>query len=334
MTNADHQPNRPSDGRLGAALDVAADRGVLLGYTRIGYRLRRRLLPTCDPAPGVLRGRLAVVTGATSGLGQALALGLSELGATVVLLVRDHARGSASAEHIRHRVPGADPAVERCDMSDLDDVCDCAARLAQRWPTVDVLVHNAGVLPATRVETPQGHELTLATHVLGPLLLTELLRPALSTAEGGRVIWMSSGGMYAQPLPADDPEHRTGNYRGASAYAGTKRVQVVFCRLLAERYAADGIDVHSMHPGWVDTPGVEVSLPRFHRLLRSLLRSPHEGADTGRWLAATQPVPPSGHFWHDRRIRPTNHPLGKPESAEGIRQLWDYCATATGLVQR
>jgi len=313
---------------LRSALDVVADRSVLIGYSKLGYRLRSRTWPAGDPAPGSLAGRTAVVTGASSGLGQATAERLAALGARVVLLVRNEERGNQARDAIRPT--GSTVDVERCDLADLSDVDRCATRLLSRFPTLDVLVHNAGVLPAERTETAQGHELTLATHVLGPLRLTERLRPALAASPDARVIWMSSGGMYTQPLP-EDVEYRDGRYRGAAAYSRTKRLQVAFAGVLARRFADDGIGVHAVHPGWADTPGVASSLPGFHRVLGPLLRTPEEGADTAVWLAATSPAPESGRFSHDRRPRPVYYLPWQHDDPDRLRRAWDYCATAAGL---
>jgi dehydrogenase/reductase SDR family protein 12 len=313
---------------VGDAVDTALDRTVVPGYTRAGYWLRSRRWPGDDPRPDALRGRTAIVTGASSGLGKATAAGLARLGASVRLVVRDVGRAESAAAEIRRDVPGAELEVDCCDVSDLDDI----ARYASERPPdkLDVLVHNAGVLPPRRTVTAQGHELTLATHVLGPLLLTERLRPALADA-GGRVVLVASGGMYTQPLPAEDPEYLCGGYRGATAYARTKRIQVALTPLLASRLRSDGIGVYAMHPGWSDTPGLTSSLPLFAKLTRPLLRPPGEGADTAVWLAATEPAPPAGGFWHDRRMRPA-HYLRRTRETEADRlQVWDYCLTAAGL---
>ncbi|MDT8915946.1 SDR family NAD(P)-dependent oxidoreductase [Amycolatopsis sp. PS_44_ISF1] len=313
-------------GSVTKVLDTVLDRTVLGGYSRWGYRLRRRQWPDGDPAAGALDGRVAVVTGANSGLGEAIAAGLSGLGATVVLAVRNRERGEQALARIRAEAPDADLVLAECDLSEPDSIRAFAATLER----VDVLVHNAGVLPAERTETAGGHELTLATHVLGPLLLTELLRPALRVTGDARVILMSSGGMYAQRLAADDPEYRSSTYRGAAAYARTKRMQVELTPLLAERWAADGVSVHSMHPGWADTPGVAGSLPTFHRLTGPLLRTSAEGADTAVWLAATAPAPPSGRFWHDRRSRPRHVLPGTRPARADVHRLLGYCLDAIG----
>lgn len=307
-------------------VDNALDRAVLPGYTRAGYWLRSRGWPDDDPRPGALRGKTAIVTGGSSGLGKATATGLARLGATVRLVVRDVARAESAVADIRREVPGAELEVDCCDVSDLDDVERYAAGLDV--DRLDVLVHNAGVMPPQRMETAQGHELTLATHVLGPLLLTERLRPALA---GGRVVLVASGGMYTQSLPVGDPEFLSGEYRGATAYARSKRIQVALTPLLASRLHNDGIAVYAMHPGWADTPGLTTSLPLFTKLTRPLLRPPDEGADTTVWLAATVPALPAGGFWHDRRSRPAHYLRRTRETEINRLAIWDYCLAAAGL---
>ena len=272
-----------------------------------------------------------MVTGANSGIGKAIAAGLAALGARVLLTVRNRERGERARNELSAAHPGAELSVEVCDIANLRAVREFATDLTARLPRLDVVVHNAGVLPPERSETADGHELTLATHVLGPVLLTELLAPILAKSPDPRVILMSSGGMYTQALPADDPEYRNGPYRGATAYARSKRIQVALTPILADRWAAHGISVYCMHPGWADTPGVADSLPVFRMLASPLLRSPEQGADTAVWLAETKPAPPTGRFWHDRRQRPEHYLPITRERNDDRRRLWRYCAHAIGL---
>ncbi|WP_067714012.1 SDR family NAD(P)-dependent oxidoreductase [Nocardia yamanashiensis] len=312
---------------LPTVVDTVLDRTVALGYGRLGFQIRKRWWEPLPP--DALRGRTALVTGANSGIGKAIAMGLAGLGAAVTMAVRDPARGALAAADIVAAVPDARLTVELCDVSDLSDVWRFAVDQLDAGDRLDLLIHNAGVLPAARTESPQGHESCLATHVLGPVLLTELLAPALACAEAGRVITVSSGGMYTQRLPVDDFEYRSGEYRGATAYARTKRMQVALTPVQAERYAGQGISVHCMHPGWVDTPGVAASLPRFRALTGPLLRTPAEGADTALWLAATDV--PSGRFWHDRRARPEHYLPWTRETPADRERLWHWCAAAAGV---
>lgn len=311
-------------------LDSVLDRAVLPGYSRIGYRIRRQGWPR-DPEPGALRGKTAMVTGANSGIGKAVASGLAGLGAAVIMVARNVERGAQARDELAAAHPDADLSLQICDVSSLAAVRRLAAELNGRLPSLDIIVHNAGVLPASRTETVDGHELTLATHVLGPVLLTELLLPTLAASADPRVILMSSGGMYTQALPADDPEYRSGRYRGATAYARTKRIQVAFTSILAHRWSAQHVSVYSMHPGWADTPGLVDSLPAFRKLTGPLLRTAEQGADTAVWLAAVEPAPASGKFWHDRRQRPEHYLGFTGEHEEDRQQLWRYCAQAAGL---
>ncbi len=307
-------------------LDSLMDRTIGPGYSRLGFEARKRFWPA-DPPAGALKGRVALVTGANSGLGKATAKGLAALGATVHLVVRDTGRGERAKAEVLAAVPGAELHVLRCDVSDLADVRKLADGLTG---TVDVLVHNAGVLPPKREETADGHEVALATAVLGPFLLTELLSPALESSSDGRVVFVSSGGMYSQPLRVDDPEYREGEFAGAKAYSRVKRMQVVLAELWAEELGPDGVVVHSMHPGWADTPGVSTSLPRFHQLTKPLLRTPEQGADTIVWLtAAAEPGRENGKFWHDRRVRSTHYLPWQKESEVDRRALWTFCRDAT-----
>jgi len=315
----------------GSVLDAALERAVLPGYSRLGFALRRRSWRTDDPAADALVGTTVLVTGANSGIGKATVSALAQLGATVVMTVRDRARGESARHDILADQPNASILVERCDVADLGDVHGFVTRVAQRIPRIDAVIHNAGVMPPARTQTSDGHELSLATHVLGPLLMTELALPLLAASPSPRIVLMSSGGMYTQALPWDDPEYRRGTYRGATAYARSKRIQVALLPILARRWGAHGSVVAAMHPGWADTPGVAQSLPRFRAVARPLLRSPQQAADTAVWLTATSPAPTSGLFWHDRRSRATHYTRATQFTEAQRVAVWRYCASAVGL---
>jgi dehydrogenase/reductase SDR family protein 12 len=316
-----------------ATLDRILDRSIVPGYTRIGYRVRSHWWPADLPA-GALAGKTVAITGANSGLGKAAAAGAAELGAEVLMLCRSTERGEAARAEILERLPQARLHVLSCDVSDLAALPTVAGRVAELAPRLHALVHNAGVMPPTRSEAPDGHELTLATHVLGPHLLTDALRPCLAADGDARVVFVASGGMYTQPLRTDDLEYRRGAYSGSAAYARTKRMQVVLAERWASFLAGERITVHSMHPGWADTPGVQQSLPGFRKVTGPLLRSAEEGADTVVWLlGAGEAERSTGRFWHDRRPRPTSYavvPRTRTTQAQA-RELWDYCVDQTGV---
>jgi NAD(P)-dependent dehydrogenase (short-subunit alcohol dehydrogenase family) len=198
-------------------------------------------------------------------------------------------------------------------------------------PRLDVLVNNAGLLPSERTSSPDGIELTLATNVIGPFLLTSLLVTLLRASAPTRIVTVSSGGMYTQRIDVDDLQGASADFDGPAIYARTKRAQVILTELWARRLQATGVVAHAMHPGWVDTPGLRSSLPNFSRLTRPLLRTPEEGADTIVWLgAADLPGRSSGGFWHDRRQRPTHRVPWTKESAQDRERLWNACAGLSG----
>ena len=314
----------PGQGLVASALAAVLDPTILFSFDHTGFLVHSLGFDPTDLEVD-LSNRRCLVTGANSGIGFETALALADLGAEVLLLCRDPARGHAAVDRIRDTTGNPRVHLETLDVSSLADVRRVGATLATS--TIDVLVHNAGVLPDHRVETADGLELTLATHVIGPHLLTTLLAPALRRSADARVIWVSSGGMYPRRLDTTDLQWtRRPTYDGVLAYADTKRAQVVLAELWAKAFRGTSVVVHAMHPGWADTPSVQSSIPLFHRLTRAILRTPAEGADTAVWLAAAAPArQSSGQFFFDRTPRRT-HLLPWTREPEAERHaLWELC---------
>jgi NAD(P)-dependent dehydrogenase (short-subunit alcohol dehydrogenase family) len=314
-------------GLVGRVASRLVDPFVVGSFDRTGFRIHSL---TFDPADLEvdLTGRRCMVTGANSGIGFETAAGLARRGAEVVLLCRSAERGQLALERIREAAPSARVSLEILDVSDLRSVRRVAARLAQG--PVDVLVHNAGVLPDQRIETADGLELTFATHVAGPFLLTHLLRSRLEASPDGRVVWVSSGGMYTRRVQLDDPGWQHRDYDGVVAYAETKRAQVVLSELFAASFRGTTVTSNAMHPGWADTPAVASSLPLFHRVTRFILRTPAEGADTVVWLAASPRARAfNGRFFFDREPRRTHWLPGTRASRVERQALWQLCESVT-----
>jgi dehydrogenase/reductase SDR family member 12 len=313
--------------RLGSALDTALDRTVIGGYTNLGYRVRRLSWDDTDLEP--MRGRVVLVTGATSGLGLAAAEGFAHLGATVWLVARDAERGEQARARVAECCDGGEARLALCDLARLDSVRALAARIGTETDRLDVLVNNAGVMSAERTTSADGIELTFAVNVVAPFLLTELLSDMLERSAPSRIVTVSSGGMYLQRLRADDLESSRA-FDGPGAYARSKRAEVILTEMWSRRLAPLQIAVHAMHPGWADTPGVRSSLPRFYRAARPLLRSAAEGADTIVWLgSAAEPALDTGGFWHDRRRRPAYLLPWTRESEADRERLWSECTRLT-----
>jgi dehydrogenase/reductase SDR family protein 12 len=311
--------------------DTLLDKTVVFSYTRLGHTLRQFTWASADLDVD-MTGQVCLVTGATSGLGLATAEGLAHLGATVYMLVRNEAKGQRVREGLIRRTDNENVRLEITDLSNLTSVREFATRFLAGEHRLDVLVNNAGVLLSEREISVDGFELSFATNLLGPFLLTGLLIPLLKASAPSRIVNVSSGGMYAQKLDAADLQFERKPFNGVVAYAQAKRAQVILTELWAEKLASSGITVNAMHPGWADTPGVRTSLPRFHRLTRRSLRTPEQGADTIIWLAVAESVAgTTGRFWLDRRERGTHLLPGTQSSARDRQRLWDECVRLSGL---
>ena len=173
------------------------------------------------------------------------------------------------------------------DLSDLDDVRRLATEIEAAHDRVDVLVHNAGALARSWTASAQGIETTVATQVLGPFLLTTLLRDRLEQAgPGARVLTMASGGMYAERLSVDDLEMGPDDFEGARAYARAKRAQVELTAEWARRGPGLAWPSTPCTPAGRTPPVWWRACPASMRSPGPILRSPEEGADTLVWLAA------------------------------------------------
>lgn len=299
-------------------VEAVMEAAVVPSFTKIGPRVRA-CLHDWEPIDVDLSGQRALVTGGTSGIGRAVAAGLIALGAEVIVTSRDRERAAEAADQLIESTDRGTAQGLALDTSDHESVLAVARAVSDGGP-LHMLLHNAGALSDDYRTNEQGMELTLASHLVGPYLLTTELRPTL--AVGARIVWMSSGGMYTQRLDVDALEMSEAAYRGAVAYAKAKRAQVELVAFLGPQWAPDVI-MQAMHPGWVDTPGVEQGLPGFGRVMKPLLRSADEGADTMVWLAATggEGAEP-GQFWLDRRPRRTSYlPSTRTDDAERRRLL-------------
>ncbi len=326
--------DRPqAGGAVAKMVDEVLEATVVGSFSSIGPALRSRTAGWTPPPR--MDGNTVLVTGATSGLGLAAATGLAGLGAEVVLTARGHDRAEQALAAVRRVVPGASVSYLLADMGEFDQVRALADEFLAAHDRLDVLVHNAGALTKELTLTGSGVELTVASQVAAPYLLTGLLLPALAAAAPSRVIQVSSGGMYTQKFDLDTLEMGPDEYDGTVAYARSKRAQLVLMHEWVKRMDGSGISFHAMHPGWADTPGVQHSLPGFAKVMGPLLRTPEQGADTVVWLASSPAaVESTGEFWLDRRPRWENKApwtrLSAAESVEAGAQLWAWCAKHTG----
>lgn len=299
------------------------------GFEKRKAEWSKRDEASCGISSEMARGRAVMITGANSGIGKAAALEFAKLGARVHLVCRNRERGEAAREELVSTSGNQEILLHVADLSLMTDIKELAARFMESKEDLHVLVNNAGLLVDKYERTPEGLEVSIATNLYGGFLLTELLLPLLSqsaekSGEPSRVVSVASGGMYTEKLDVSDPtlEHMK-PFDGVVAYAQAKRGQVYLTSLWATRKASQHPNVrfYSMHPGWADTPGVEKSLPSFYQRMKTMLRSPQEGADTIVWLGTTsapEVLSPEGNgaFFFDREIVRQHLPMCWTESSE------------------
>jgi dehydrogenase/reductase SDR family member 12 len=308
-------------------LDAVIDATVVLSYGNTGYRFRRATLWNDIDLAVDLTGQVCAITGANSGIGLAAARQLARRGATIYLLVRNLERGAAAQARICEEAEHSRVYVEAIDLSSAPSVRACADRIKAQTQRLDILINNAGDAFDRRELSIDGVELTFATNVLGPFVLTNALIPLLQNSTPARIINVSSGGMYLAKLDRNDLPYQRRKYDELMAYAQSKRALMMLTELWAEQLKSAGVTVNCMHPGWVDTPLLQTGLPAFRQSLRSILRTPDEGADTIVWLAATRELESiTGRFWFDRRERAAHRIFLTKSSSEDYQRLWTECA--------
>ena len=299
-----------------------ADKLVLpgvLSFTKFGFQHSKK---DWKPVTASIKGKHAVITGATSGLGLCTAKQLAHLGAKLTLVARDKAKAENVAADITRRTGNANITIEIAELSNMAEVAALADRLLSRGDAIDILINNAGALLNPRQETDEGIEKSFALLLLGPFLLGEKLQPLLAKSRAARIINVSSGGMYAKRISLSNIESSKPGYSGSDAYARAKRGLIIIGEQWAEQMADKGITVHNMHPGWADTPGVEDSLPRFSKATKRVLRSVEQGADTIVWLSsATEVAKTTGLFWLDRAPHSTHLSSKTKETTEQRTKL-------------
>jgi NAD(P)-dependent dehydrogenase (short-subunit alcohol dehydrogenase family) len=280
-------------------------------------------------------GRTVVITGANSGIGLEAAKALAARGATVVLAGRDPGRTAAAAEQVGAVAAGAPPETAGLDLASLESVHEAAADISARFPRLDLLINNAGVMMPPYGVTRDGFELQFGTNHLGHFALTGLLLPNLLGVPGSRVVTVSSNGHRAGKINFDDLQSEK-HYRKSAAYGQSKLANLMFTYELQRRLTTAHADTMATaaHPGTASTDltrhsgfmtwGTHANLG----LLNSWAVQPAEIGALSTLRAATDPAATGGAYYGpDGFMQFTGNPVlvrssGRSQNAEVQRRLW------------
>ena len=277
-------------------------------------------------------GRLAIVTGANSGLGRVTARELARAGAQVVMTCRNEDKGEEAVRAVEVLAPGAELELEQLDLASIDSVRAFAERVRERHPKIDLLINNAGVMAPPRRETADGFELQFGTNHLGHFALTGLLLDTLEGQEDARVVTLSSAAHRGGRIAFDNLEGRRRYFRW-SAYGQSKLANLMFALELDRRLRAAGSTIKSLaaHPGWSATELQTTGPPKLDALLMAPVnRFFAQDADMGALptlYAATEPGLEGGlYIGPDGVGEMRGHPTRvSPARQRGTRR-WPACS--------
>jgi retinol dehydrogenase-12 len=278
-----------------------------------------------------MRGKIVVITGGTSGIGQVAAERLAAMGARIVLVARSQSRGEATLAKLRQLAPGVDHSIHYGDLSQLAEVRRVAREIAAAEPRIDVLINNAGAVFSPRQVTEDGLERTFATNHLSYFVLTQLLREQLASTGTARVVNTSSHAHYRAKIDFDDLQMQN-QYTPIRAYGVSKLCNILFTRGLARRLEGTGITANSLHPGFVKTrigdDGTGFGAALF-RLMKTFAITPEKGAETIVYLASSDEVAKTSglYFYKCKPVEPSK--LAQDDAA--AERLWKETAKLAGI---
>jgi NAD(P)-dependent dehydrogenase (short-subunit alcohol dehydrogenase family) len=270
-----------------------------------------------------MQGKTVVLTGATSGIGQAAALALAKMGARVVFVARDGTRAEATLKRLEAAAPRLGHCVHLADLSSMAETRRVGRLIAETEPRVDVLVNNAGAMFADRRVTAEGLELTFALNHMAYFLMTAALKERLAASAPARVVSTSSTAHQGESLDFSDLQGARG-YNGWRAYGRSKLANILFTREAARRLKDAGVTVNCFHPGVIATrfgsaSGGWTSL--LVPLVRPFLASPERGADTLVYLAsAPEAANATGAYFVKRQAV---EPSAAARDDEAAKRLWE-----------
>lgn len=282
-------------------------------------------------------GKVAIVTGAGSGLGFETVRALAGKNAKVVMAVRNAAKGREAVARIKKECPRADVDVMELDLADLSSVRKFAQDFTKRFSRLDLLINNAGVMVPPYGKTVDGFELQFGTNHLGHFALTVLLIDMLKKVSGSRIVTVSSGAHAFGMLDFDDLNWEKRRYNAWQAYGDSKLANLYFTRELQRRLDEEGSDVLAVaaHPGWAAT-----ELQRHQwwvRLLNNFFAQPADMGALPTLYAATAPdVHGSEYFGPDGKGQMRGYPV-KVQSSKRSRdmvvasRLWEVSEEMTGI---
>ncbi|MGI8586502.1 MAG: SDR family oxidoreductase [Chloroflexia bacterium] len=280
-----------------------------------------------------MHGKTCLVTGANSGIGKATAASLAQLGAGVVMVCRDQARGEAARAEIQASSSNDAVSLLLADLASMSDVRRLAAQIREQHDRLDVLINNAGVALDHRQVTEDGLETTFAVNYLAPFLLTHLLLDLLKKSAPSRIVNVASyTHTWVKMIPWDDLQSER-EYDSRSAYNLSKLMDILFTYELSKRLAGSGVTANCLHPGWPMKTNLDREAKGSGALVVKISRlfaiSAERGAGTSIYLAGSPEVETTSGRYFAKSKPAESSALSHDEAA--AQRLWDLSMQLCGL---
>jgi NAD(P)-dependent dehydrogenase (short-subunit alcohol dehydrogenase family) len=278
-----------------------------------------------------MQGKVVVITGATSGIGDVAAQRLADMGARIVLVARDETRGEAALMRLRRGDRSLSHSIHYGDLSRISEMKRLAAEIAAAEPRIDVLINNAGAMFSSRQMTEDNLERTFAINHMAYFVLTHGLRERLLASSPARIVNTASDAHKGRVLDFEDLQSTKG-FSAANVYGRSKLCNILFTRELSRRWRGRGVTVNCLHPGFVATrfgDGSGGFLSLGMRLAKTFAISPEKGAQTIVYLASSPDVASvSGEYFY--KCRPAT-PTTEACDDAAARRLWIESAELAGI---
>lgn len=279
-----------------------------------------------------MRGKIALVTGANSGMGLATTVELARKGAKVIMVCRNRQRGEEALAAAKQKSHSEDIELMLCDLASLESIRSFAEEFTRKYPILDILINNAGVVTIKRQLTKDGFEMDLGVNHLGHFLLTNLLLEPLKAAEQGRIVVVASGAYKIGALHYEDPTLAR-RFNPAKAYARSKLANILFTKELAARLQGTRVTVNCVHPGAV---GTNIGINRETGFGKSILKllsyfflTPEQGADTAIYLATESDLQEvTGQYYYRRKNQELTP---RAQNKQEAQRLWQWSQEQVGL---
>jgi NAD(P)-dependent dehydrogenase (short-subunit alcohol dehydrogenase family) len=278
-------------------------------------------------------GKICLVTGATSGIGKATAHGLARMGATVVMVSRNQAKGEAVQKEVQAASGNPNVSVLLADLSSQQAVRELAAAVRQQYERLDVLINNAGLMLFRHNETVDKLDTVFAVNYFAPFLLTNLLLDMLKDSAPARIINVSSQAQASKYTPMEELLARK-RYPIMESYGQSKLYLTMFTYELARRLQGSGVTANCLHPGFVASHFAQGQLgPIGDVLIRLVFRvvgiNSEEGAKTSLYLASSPDVEQVTGKYFIKCVPRRTAPISYDEALQ--RQLWEESAKLVQL---